>query len=151
MLLTIKIDPNSIDAETRSVLQVIYDKTIKHLTDQGSRSSNARGKCVFRGENGTKCAAGLWIKDEDYKAGMENADLNDVADIFTIYNIKTFSNAIEVSTAALYLINELADLHDGRNTKQGFYNKATSIANNYKLSTSALSYFNNKFQKDVWE
>jgi len=36
---------------------------------------DVRGVCVYRGKNGTKCAVGCLITDEEYKREMEGNDV----------------------------------------------------------------------------
>jgi hypothetical protein len=58
--------------------QEIFDTVVKHLANQqvASRKNalqdgNLMMVCAYRGDNGTKCAVGCLIKDEDYHTSME--------------------------------------------------------------------------------
>lgn len=45
-----------------------------HLIKQGCKSTGSvagHPVCAYRGDNGTKCAAGVLIRDEDYLPSME--------------------------------------------------------------------------------
>ncbi len=42
------------------------------LINQGGCSKSSDGGCMYRGDGGRKCGAGLLIRDEDYKEIFEN-------------------------------------------------------------------------------
>lgn len=52
-------------------LQEIYSTVRQHLLTQNARSAK-NGNCLYRGPNGTKCAAGALIPDEIYTPSIEN-------------------------------------------------------------------------------
>jgi len=56
--------------------QEIFDKVAEHLFTQGVPSINGRGQCVYRGQNGTSCAVGVLIPDEDYRPSMDETPIN---------------------------------------------------------------------------
>jgi hypothetical protein len=60
--------------------QQIFDTVIHHLRTQGIRATNAAGQCVYRGENGTKCAFGVLIPDALYKPEMEGVNAYSVCE-----------------------------------------------------------------------
>lgn len=47
-----------------SRLQEAFDKAVKGIIDQGCRAVSEEGSCVYRGNNGTACAVGQLITDE---------------------------------------------------------------------------------------
>ena len=67
--------------------QQIFDTVVKHLATQKVASVTNRNiimddevitvsVCAYRGLNGTKCAVGCLIKDEDYSLFMETVPVN---------------------------------------------------------------------------
>lgn len=58
--------------------QEIFDTVATHLFNQGqrcaikSKTSPGTMSCVYRGPNGTKCAVGALLSDEDYRAKMDD-------------------------------------------------------------------------------
>lgn len=50
-------------------MQEVFTKTYNFIMEQGP--SFEAGECVYRGPYGVKCAAGMWISDEDYKPDFE--------------------------------------------------------------------------------
>lgn len=55
-------------------VQEIFDITATHLLTQNQKSHDQRkmtATCMYRGPNGLKCAAGIWIPDEEYVREME--------------------------------------------------------------------------------
>jgi hypothetical protein len=62
--------------------QQILDKVTDHLFTQGIASKTVGVEnthiCAYRGENGTSCAVGCLIPDEDYQADMENVRIDEI-------------------------------------------------------------------------
>lgn len=60
--------------------QAIFDQVVEHLLTQGKRSVLDDGLCAYRKEDGSKCAVGCLIPDENYYEGLEGGDAyrNDV-------------------------------------------------------------------------
>lgn len=60
--------------------QEIFDTVVTHLRAQGCKSKGPiKGQvtaCAYRGDNGLKCAVGILIPDEDYKAEWEGESPN---------------------------------------------------------------------------
>jgi len=52
--------------------QETFNVVAKHLKKQGVRS-NYRGRCLYRGPNGLKCAAGVLIPDNYYEDRLEGS------------------------------------------------------------------------------
>ena len=57
-------------AETRR-RQAFLDKIVPLVVKQGKRSVDERGKCLYRGPNGLKCAIGFAIPDDRYDPNMD--------------------------------------------------------------------------------
>ena len=56
--------------------QTIFNKVVRHLRQQGQKSSDQNG-CLYRGPNGTKCAIGCLIPDKKYNSNMEGRRFDD--------------------------------------------------------------------------
>jgi hypothetical protein len=54
--------------------QRIFDVTVAFLAGQG-RQSISGPTCAYRGDNGARCAIGLWISDAKYTPNMEGSTL----------------------------------------------------------------------------
>lgn len=59
--------------------QQMFDTIIEKMVEQRVPSVNKDGYCVYRGPNGTKCAVGHLITDDEYSEEMESAKASDVA------------------------------------------------------------------------
>lgn len=46
--------------------QEVFDQVATHLLKQNKRAINDRDGCGYRGKDGTKCAVGCLISDEEY-------------------------------------------------------------------------------------
>ena len=89
--------------------QEIFDKVAKHLLTQPRSFVNSdvvKGKirCLYRGPNGTKCAAGCLIPDDEYNESFENKTIDSIKD-----EIPSFD---EFSTEDILMIKDLQNLHD---------------------------------------
>lgn len=51
--------------------QEVFDKVIAHLRAQKCQSVDDTNQCVYRGPRGEKCAAGIFIPDDQYFPWME--------------------------------------------------------------------------------
>ena len=85
--------------------QEIFDKVVAHLRSQGCKSQeSAGGMCVYRGPNGTKCAAGCLIEDKYYRRAFEGN---------TFEHIILSSNALSAQFSThVELIQALQNAHD---------------------------------------
>jgi len=53
--------------------QQVFDQVATHLLKQGKKSVS-NGRCRYRGDEGTMCAAGCLIADDEYYDPMEGRD-----------------------------------------------------------------------------
>lgn len=63
--------------------QKLFDAMLDHLRLQGQPAitpHEAGAKCMYRTDNGLKCAIGALIPDELYRPGFEEASTSDVLD-----------------------------------------------------------------------
>lgn len=54
--------------------QTMFNTAVRGLAAQGRKSERAEGACLYRGPNGTKCAIGMLIADEDYRPVFEGCN-----------------------------------------------------------------------------
>lgn len=107
--------------------QEVFDHVSKHLLSQGCKSVNYEENekcitmyCLYRGPNGTKCAAGCLIDDTEYKVEMENSTWSTLCQ----HRIVPFSHQ--------ELIVDLQKIHDDYNPDE-WPEKLKQLANNYRL------------------
>ena len=77
----------------------VFEQVKNHLLTQKARST-VKEVCVYRGENGLKCAAGCLMSDNEYKKNFENKRWQYLVE----YNM--------VPNAHVQLIDSLQSLHD---------------------------------------
>jgi hypothetical protein len=80
--------------------QVVFDFIYNHLKTQNAVSEDKSGSCVYKGDNGLKCAAGCLIGDSEYVRHIEHQSWPDVADFFSIKRHTT-------------MISKFQEIHDG--------------------------------------
>jgi hypothetical protein len=87
----------------QATTQEVFDQVAEHMLTQDELSM-LNGTCVYRGDNGLKCAAGCLIGDDEYNnelmEGFTWADMLDRLDV-------------GVSTKHNELISKLQNIHDG--------------------------------------
>ena len=92
--------------------QEVFDKVVSHLRKQGCRSEtdkkNVAGNisCLYRGPNGTKCAAGCLIDDEDFDPEMDSG--YPVSDLFAKWPVV----ADKIGRDNQDLLTTLQNIHD---------------------------------------
>lgn len=93
--------------------QEIFDKVATHLFAQGVRAYGLTDpvtgdtNCLYRGPNGTKCAVGVLIPDEDYDDKIEEMSADDA-----IYLLAPKSQTCASLRAHDKLLSTLQDAHD---------------------------------------
>ena len=72
----------------------VFNYVVNHMKNQGCRSTKKYepDECAYRGENGTSCAVGCLILDEEYEPDMEYRPLRDV--IFSIPRLHQFEELL---------------------------------------------------------
>lgn len=51
--------------------QEVFDRALSHLRQQGCRSMDDEGICVYWNEDGLHCGIGIFIRPEEYRSWME--------------------------------------------------------------------------------
>ena len=87
--------------------QEVFDKVVAHARQQGCKSlmenvlNPEEGPiCAYRGENNTKCFAGILIPDEDYRKSYEGKVCHAVFHVIGITDMDAF------------LVRDLQIIHD---------------------------------------
>jgi hypothetical protein len=98
-------------------LQEIYDKVKAHLLAQGKPSKNDSGDCLYRGNDGYKCAAGCLIPDELYVPKMEGQKFSSLCRSWSISGhdpimFMAFFRFEGADDRRVKLIDELQRIHD---------------------------------------
>lgn len=84
--------------------QEVFDKVVAHLLQQQAYCESENSEPLYRGVNGTKCAIGCLIPDEQYSIDMEQKD------VISIVNRYPSLPFVDVN---LHLMLTLQRLHDG--------------------------------------
>lgn len=94
---------------TTETKQMLFDKMWRGLESQGWERSMGGAGCVYRGEEGRKCAVGHCIPDDVYDPMMEGYGVDDVADKFdeVVDALPFFRN-----THILDFLYDAQDAHD---------------------------------------
>jgi hypothetical protein len=94
----------------------VFEKVKTHLLTQGRKSEDLRPSvltgfsvetCLYRGPDGTKCAAGALIADEHYAPALETHTVDHEC-------VQTALTSSGVPLAAIGLVRELQFIHDAR-------------------------------------
>lgn len=105
--------------------QEVFNKVWNHIIAQGTPSLDDRGYCSYRGPNGLKCAAGIFLTDEQ-AIELDQGDAGWGEACYVIFP--------ELEVLPVELINELQGVHDtasGLNDEdfiKSFKRNATCVA-----------------------
>ena len=81
--------------------------TLDHLADQGCTSYDSfNHECLYRGPEGTKCAVGFWISDDEYEPRLEGAGVVDLIKVLPPCPLKDFLTRHQT------ILSELQEFHD---------------------------------------
>jgi hypothetical protein len=128
--------------------QEVFDTVSRHLIEQGCKSVSIDDmeigsySCMYRGEQGTKCAIGALIKDEYYCSTFEGGTLSEELIVEAIE--KSLGVTLEYKDIAF--LRELQSAHDS-SFDEGFREEITdrlkTVARNYELNTKVLEEITN--------
>ena len=118
--------------------QEIFDKVATHLIAQGKQSlcywRSTELDCAYRGDDGTMCAAGCLIPDDEYSPAFEGMPWDSIWK-----EVPSFANA---SFEDHDLIGSLQTVHDDEwswNSPETLKVALGVAANRYGLSTQVLN------------
>ena len=106
--------------------QQVFDQAAEHLLKQNKRSSAPGGGCMYRNENGLKCAAGCFVADDEYWPKMEGGSWDSLA------------GAGVVTDAHMDLIKHLQIVHDSYNPDL-WRVQLSKLASIFNLNTNVLN------------
>ena len=108
--------------------QEIFDTVVTHLRSMKERSGeydlSGEFRCLYRGPNGSMCAVGVLLKDDEYSPYMENYSADNIPLPERLKNHE-------------YLLTDLQDIHDKKRhwNENGFCGNHAlkEIARNHSL------------------
>lgn len=73
--------------------QEAFNIIVRHMRQQGKRSmsSDIPGMCAYRGKDGTKCAVGALIPDEEYHPDMEGESVEWIGQAYQLKSLQTLN------------------------------------------------------------
>lgn len=94
--------------------QELFDKVANHLLTQGipsmrdlpDESGHIRQRCAYRGDNGTKCAVGCLIPDDQYDPNMETLPVK------TLLKVQPNALGFQPTPEQINVLADLQTLHD---------------------------------------
>lgn len=122
--------------------QEVFDFVVRSLHAQGKKSWNRElQKCLYRGPNGVKCAAGFLISDDVYTTSMEYMNAETIIDSWPcLAPLKPFAD----------LIGQLQFAHDNASTdpvgssfsridaREGIASLLKSVADEFELDPAVV-------------
>lgn len=112
--------------------QEIFDTVAEHLFRQGTRAYDVDQGCLYRGPNGTKCAVGCLIRDNDYTPKMENK---------SVYALEEDGLLPEYLTKNVKLMSSLQMVHDtaGWSNRDEMRQALEEVAGIFNLDASKIA------------
>ena len=99
-------------------LRETFDKVKAHLLTQNERAVSPAGSCMYRTEDGKKCAVGGLITDEAYNPSIEHKSVNVVTNPRWPEEAACMRDALVKSgvpidePSTLYVLRSLQQIHD---------------------------------------
>jgi hypothetical protein len=114
--------------------QEIFDKVATHLLTQKQQSLGPDG-CMYRGDNGLKCAIGVLIPDDKYSPSFEGATCYDEgANGVLMARIRQAAGIADEDGAFAF---RLQRIHDSTLTDNWFV-QLRQLADQFELSAAVL-------------
>jgi hypothetical protein len=107
--------------------QQVFEQVAIHLLTQNAKSINQDYHCLYKNENGLKCAAGSLIHDDEYNNDFEDKQWSYVSINMGIRN-------------HVDLITDLQNIHDS-NQPNEWFDELTILGNEYNLNIEFLNQF----------
>lgn len=116
--------------------QEIFNHVVTSLRVQNKKSIGHDGVCMYRGPNGTKCAAGWLLPDDKYTPSMECKAVH--TPIFNYENTEITDAFISMGYGAseLMLLRSLQTVHDSYPVDR-WESKFEDTAHEYELTMPA--------------
>mgnify|MGYP000506341859 CR=1 FL=1 len=112
----------------KATAQQVFDYVVRKLFEQGCKSTVSNDgdlHCAYRGNDGTKCAGGWLIRDEQYNPKMEG------------YSWMVVVGMYDLCSNHMDLVTDLQDIHDSYGTQD--WRKAFKyVAEKHHLNTKIL-------------
>lgn len=122
--------------------QELFDRSAKHLLNQGRAARDFGGSCRYRTETGESCAIGALISDEFYNADMEQGTPLDTKVQVVLINAGLMA---PYDQERILFLNNLQKAHDKASeaSPEDFIRTVKfnlmNFAHNYGLNTAVLS------------
>jgi hypothetical protein len=127
--------------------QETFEKVVKAVIAQGRPSATIRAdnsvRCLYRGPDGCKCAAGHLIPDEDFKPAMEGCSATNSIHIKEVlkrdgHNADLVFELQNAHDSAARMSRTYAGF-DNANFVEKFKEQAKDVARKHRLHTEALA------------
>jgi len=125
---------------TMKTQQEIFDIVSNHLLTQNEKAENGTDLCVYRSEDGLKCAIGCLIPDDEYDDNIEgisigafvceNLELDSKEKLVLLNNILK-KEAIDVDEY-FGLLKDLQNVHDFHDVEDWYWS-LEKVADKYEL------------------
>ncbi len=93
--------------------QDVFDVVGWHLLRQGVRACDEKGRCLYRGPDGTRCAVGWLILDPLYVSALEHRHVRDLAAVIALDGTYSGHRFVRFLARHMALLTALQILHDG--------------------------------------
>lgn len=88
-------------------MQQIFDKVVTHLLTQNAKSVDNMNDCLYRNEQGLRCAVGCLIADEHYTPDLEGHYSGSGVVSFALEK-----SGVEITPQVDKLLSALQSIHD---------------------------------------
>lgn len=120
---------------SQSSMQEIFNRVARHLLTQNARASQGEaGDCMYRTDDGLKCAVGCLITDDAYSLELENLLVSRAP---VREALEASGIVVEPNGPTHKILSDLQRVHDTVGTSN-WPEELRSIATHYRLDHSVI-------------
>jgi hypothetical protein len=116
--------------------QEVLDKIVEHLQKQGRKSTDSSLTCLYRGPEGTKCALGIFLTDEEVET-VRYASLRDPCASERSQRLRVFLENKGIDTIQYGIADSAQRIHDQFEPEQ-WPERFYSLASNRGLDVTLV-------------
>lgn len=125
----------SLPSQDTLTKQEVFETVAKHLFSQGRQALALETICQYRAPDGTKCAIGVLIRDDEYKA----AEMEGLG-VYSLCRASLLPERLKaLNLSFLALLQDVHDTQDNFKNTEKMRQTLTGVGDYYNLESSFLS------------
>jgi hypothetical protein len=110
----------------------VFDKVVEHMLKQNQRAVDKDNRCMYKTEDGLKCAVGCLINDTNYSTTLEHQSIRSIEAALKLSGVPVESSRV------LRLLEDLQEVHDHTDPNMWYF-ALKGVAQQHDLFCKHLS------------